>query len=276
MRMTFVGAGNMAGALIGGLLAHGHEPSAIEAVDPDAGQRERLSAHSGIRCHARFADAGGSDIIVLAVKPQILAAVARDLAPALAGRLVISIAAGIRASDLARWLGGHQRIVRAMPNTPALIGMGMTGLAALPGLPASDRAMAEEVLAAVGQCTWVEDETGLDAVTAVSGSGPAYVFYFMEQLAQAAEALGLDGSQARELTLATFRGAAELALRSPEPLATLRERVTSRGGTTAAALAVLDEGPLAEAVRRAVDAAARRSAELGDALGQADDGTPQG
>jgi len=272
MRITFVGAGNMASALIGGLLANGHQASAIQAVDPSPEQRERVAAQFGIACHAGFADATASDVVVLAVKPQAMADVARPLAGRVDGQLVISVAAGIRATDLSRWLGGHQRIVRTMPNTPALIGMGVTGLAAMAGLGESDRRAAQEILAAVGSFVWVEDEALLDAVTAVSGSGPAYVFYFMEQLELAGRAVGLSAQQARELTLATFRGAAELAIRSDESLSVLRERVTSKGGTTAAALAVLAEGPIADAIGRGVAAACRRSTELGDEFGQDPEG----
>jgi len=267
MKITFIGAGNMASALIGGLISNGHEATAIRAVDPSPGQRERVATQFGIACHENFADAADSDVVVLAVKPQAIASVVRPLAAQVDRQLVISVAAGIRATDLSRWLGGHRRIVRAMPNTPALIGMGVTGLAAMPGLDESDRQAAQEILAAVGGVVWVEEEALLDAVTAVSGSGPAYVFYFMEQLELAGRAVGLSPGQARELTLATFRGAAELASRSDEPLSVLRERVTSKGGTTAAALAVFGEGPIADAIGRGVAAACRRSAELGDEFG---------
>ncbi len=275
MRITFIGAGNMASALVGGLLANGHPANTIQAVDPSPEQRERVAARFGIACHARFADAADCDVVVLAVKPQAIADVVRPLAGQVDRQLVISVAAGIRATDLSRWLGGHQRIVRTMPNTPALIGMGVTGLAAMPGLAESDRQAAQEILAAVGRFVWVEDEALLDAVTAVSGSGPAYVFYFMEQLELAGRAVGLSVGQARELTLATFRGAAELAARSDEPLSVLRERVTSKGGTTAAALAVLGEGPIADGIARGVAAACRRSAELGDEFGS-DPASPSG
>jgi len=267
MRITFIGAGNMASALIGGLLANGHEAGSIQAIDPFEVQRQRVAAQFGIACHADLSEAADCDTYVLAVKPQNAAEVVRPLAARIEGRLLISVAAGIRATDLSRWLGGHRRIVRAMPNTPALIGMGVTGLAPLPGLAEGDRRTAQEIVAAVGEVVWVEDESLLDAVTAVSGSGPAYVFYFMEQLERAGRLVGLSEPQARALTLATFRGAAELALRSDEPLAVLRERVTSKGGTTAAALVVLGEGPVADAIERGVAAACRRSRELGDEFG---------
>lgn len=268
MRITFIGAGNMASALIGGLLANGHEPGALQAIDPSEAQRQRVAAQFGIACHADPSAAADCDAFVLAVKPQNAAEIVRPLAPRIDGRLLISVAAGIRAADLSRWLGGHRRIVRAMPNTPALIGMGVTGLAAMPGLAEADRQAAQAIVAAVGDVVWVDDESLLDAVTAVSGSGPAYVFYFMEQLERAGRLAGLSGQQARALTLATFRGAAELALRSDEPLAVLRERVTSKGGTTAAALAVLGEGPVTDSIERGVAAARRRSEELGDEFGK--------
>lgn len=267
MRITFIGAGNMASALIGGLLANGHEASRIQAIDPSEEQRRSVGARFGIACHADFADAADCDALVLAVKPQAAPGVVRPLAARIDGRLLISVAAGIRATDLSRWLGGHRRIVRAMPNTPALIGMGVTGMAAMPGLAQADRQAAQDILAAVGGVVWVGDEALLDAVTAVSGSGPAYVFFFMEQLESAGRAVGLSAEQARELTLATFRGAAELATRSDEALSVLRERVTSKGGTTAAALAVLGEGPVADGIERGVAAACRRSTELGDEFG---------
>jgi pyrroline-5-carboxylate reductase len=192
---------------------------------------------------------------------------ATALAPLLRDQLVISVAAGIRAADLSRWLGGHARIVRSMPNTPALVGEGVTGLAALPGLPQADRDTADTILRAVGQTVWVEHEGLLDAVTAVSGSGPAYVFYFMESMHRAALALGLDDDQARRLTLATFAGAARLAASSDEPPAVLRERVTSKGGTTAAALAVLGERGVQQDIVDALAAACRRSVEMGDEFG---------
>lgn len=268
-RITFIGAGNMASALIGGLIASGVEPATISAIDPSAEQRARVAERFGIACHAAPADAQAADVTVLAVKPQDIAAIVQPLAGRLADSLVVSVAAGIRASDLSRWLGGHQRIVRAMPNTAALAGMGMTGLAALPGLDADDRETAQAIMAAVGSCVWVDDEKQLDAVTAVSGSGPAYVFWLMEQLVAAARAQGLSPAQAEALVLGTFRGAAELALRADEPLSVLRERVTSKGGTTAAALAVLDAGPVAGEIARAVAAAAQRSQELGDEYGAA-------
>lgn len=271
MQIAFIGGGNMAAALVGGLLARGAAPASIRVVEPLAAQREVLHARFGVAAFERAgADAlAGADLVVLAVKPQQMREAVAPLQPLLRDALVVSVAAGIRASDLSRWLGGHRRVVRAMPNTPALIGMGVTGLAALPGTGQADRETAERALGAVGPTVWVDDESLLDAVTAVSGSGPAYVFLFMEAMQQAARALGLDARQARELVLNTFAGAAQLALRADEPPATLRERVTSRGGTTAAALAVMEAGDLRGLVERAIAAAHRRGVEMGDEFGSA-------
>ena len=270
MRIGFIGGGNMAAALVGGLLARGTPAGSIRVVEPVATQRDALRTRFGIET---FEQAGsdalaGIDLVVLAVKPQQMREAVAALAPLLGDALVVSVAAGIRARDLSRWLGGHRRIVRAMPNTPALIGMGVTGLAALPATSAADRETAERVLGAVGPTVWVDDEALLDAVTALSGSGPAYVFLFMEALQDAALALGLDTQQARALTLHTVAGAAQLALNSDEPPATLRERVTSRGGTTAAALAVLEAGGLRGLISQALEAAQRRSVEMGDEFGR--------
>ncbi len=270
MQIGFIGGGNMAAALIGGLLARGTPPASIRVVEPMAAQRESLRTRFGI---ATFEHAGpdalaGTELAVIAVKPQQMREAVEPLAQLLRDALVVSVAAGIRAGDLSRWLGGHSRIVRTMPNMPALIGMGVTALAALPGASAGDREIAEQVLGAVGPTVWVGDEAQLDAVTAVSGSGPAYVFLFMEAMQEAALALGLDPQQARTLTLHTVAGAAQLALRSDEPPATLRERVTSKGGTTAAALDVMEAGGLRALLARALAAAQRRSVEMGDEFGR--------
>jgi pyrroline-5-carboxylate reductase len=193
---------------------------------------------------------------------------AAALARRLDGQLVLSIAAGVRVADLSRWLGGHARIVRAMPNTPALVQAGIAGLYAPPAVNQDSRSQAEAVLRAVGGVVWVDDEQGLDAVTAVSGSGPAYVFYFIESLEAAGEALGLNAATARQLALQTFFGAAKLALESGEEPAVLRQRVTSKGGTTERGLATMEAESVKAAIGKAVEAAARRSAELGDELGR--------
>lgn len=268
MNITCIGGGNMANALIGGLLGRGFAPSAIRVVEPNGDTAAGLRSRYGIEVHAEpTAAALACDVLVLAVKPQQMRPVATAIAPHLSSQLVLSIAAGIRAPDLARWLGNYRRLVRAMPNTPALVQAGIAGLYALPEVSEGERAQAQQVLEAVGQVVWVEEEREMDVITAVSGSGPAYVFYFMEALEEAAVAQGLSASQARRLSLATFAGAARLAGESSEDVATLRARVTSKGGTTERALHVLEAANLKGIIADAVDAAVVRSRELGDALG---------
>jgi pyrroline-5-carboxylate reductase len=270
MKIAFIGGGNMAAAIIGGLIKHGVAPSDLYAIDPNSDARQRNEQQFGIRTGAT-ADAtlAPFDAVVLAVKPQILKDVAQGLAPHLgAKQVVISIVAGIRTSDLSRWLNGHQRIVRVMPNTPALIGMGVAGLAATGSVDAADRDLAGQVLGAVGQTVWFDDEAKIDAVTAISGSGPAYVFYFIEALQEAARQLGMDEAQGRALAVATFTGAAQLAAQSDEPPGVLRERVTSKGGTTAAALASFDASGIKDAIVRGVLAADARAKEMGDEFGK--------
>lgn len=272
MRMLFIGGGNMAAALIGGLISRGTAATDIMVVDPSDAQRESLESRFGVTTLAAATPELVSQcaLIVLAVKPQQMRDAVAAIAASTSGQLVISVAAGIRAFDLSRWLGGHRRIVRAMPNTPALIGLGMTGLAAPPDLASGDRALAERILGTVGSTVWVDDESRLDAVTAISGSGPAYVFLFIEALESAATKLGLNAEQARALAIGTVSGAAQLAAQSSEPPATLRERVTSRGGTTAAALAEFESAGLRDLVAKATRAAERRSIELGDEFGSID------
>lgn len=271
MKITFIGGGNMATALIGGLLAKGFAAADVFVVDVSADSRSRLEQSFALRT-AESIDAAAlaCDVLVLAVKPQQARAVASALAPLLERQLVVSIAAGIRIPDLSRWLGGHARIVRAMPNTPALIGAGITGLYAPPAVLQPERDSAERVLAAVGQTLWVSDEAQIDGVTAISGSGPAYVFLLIEAMQQAAAELGFSADEARLLSVATAQGAAQLAAQSPEPASVLRERVTSKGGTTAAALAVMAERGVREAIAAGALAAAARSRELGVQLGQDD------
>ncbi len=269
MLVSFIGGGNMATALIGGLLKQGWTAGDLRVVEIDAGARERLTRNLKVQACADLAEGvAGADCVVLAVKPQQMREVARALGPLLGNALVVSIAAGIRASDLSRWLGGHTRIVRAMPNTPALVLAGVTGLYAFPGIAASDRERVEKILAVAGTTLWVETEERMDAVTAVSGSGPAYVFYFIEALQDAATELGFDPDAARGLALQTFAGAVKLASESAENPATLRARVTSKGSTTERALAELEKGRVREIIARAVKAAAERSRELGDELGR--------
>lgn len=274
LTLAFIGAGNMATALISGLLADGVSAEHITASDTDAAQREALAARTGIRVTADNAAACRSaDVIVLAVKPQALKAVARDLAPALPNPapLVISIAAGIRHTDLSRWLTAANRapapLIRCMPNTPAMIQTGATALFAGQDVSTAQRNIAESILRAVGLTLWVEDEALLDAVTALSGSGPAYVFLVMEAMEAAATRLGLDARQARLLTLQTVLGAARMAIEAEDPPATLRSRVTSPGGTTEQALRVFEEGDLAALFHQAMQAAQQRSVELSRLLG---------
>ena len=269
MKIAFIGGGNMAAALIGGLIKRGVAPLDLYAIDVSEEARARTAQQFGVKTGAA-ADAAlaGYDAIVLAVKPQVLKSVSEALAPHLSTQLVISIAAGIRAADLSRWLGGYARIVRTMPNTPALVGMGVTGLAALAGVDEAGRSLASQVLGAVGETVWFDDESKIDAVTAISGSGPAYVFYFIEAMQEAARQLGMDEAQGRALAVATFTGAAQLAAQSGEPASVLRERVTSKGGTTAAALASFDAQGVKDAIVRGVLAADARAKEMGDELGK--------
>ena len=267
-KVSFIGGGNMAAAIIGGLIASGTEPTDIEVVEINADARAMLAGRFGVVTHTDLSQARLHPLVVLAVKPQSLPEVAAALAPRLAGRLAVSIAAGVRVADLGRWLAGHTQIVRAMPNTPALVQAGITGLFAPPAVNQEARSQAEAVLRAVGGVVWVEDESQLDAVTAVSGSGPAYVFYFIESLEAAAVAQGLSPLVARQLALQTFFGAAKLALESPEEPGVLRQRVTSKGGTTERGIAALEAAAVKRAIAQAVADASLRSAELGDELGR--------
>ncbi|MES3022291.1 MAG: pyrroline-5-carboxylate reductase [Pseudomonadota bacterium] len=270
MRISFIGGGNMASALIAGLAGKLTDGANIHVVDPNAEALARLQAGFGVGVASQI-DAGlaDSDVIVLAVKPQQMREVAAALLPHLgqAQPLLLSIAAGIRSADLARWLGGYGAIVRSMPNTPALIGRGITGMVASAGVSAAQKESADAIMKAVGATVWLADESLIDPVTAVSGSGPAYVFYFLEAMQQAAVELGLTAQQGRELALATFTGAAELAAASDEPLELLRARVTSKGGTTYAAITRMEQDGVGPAIVAAVKAAAARGRELGDELG---------
>ncbi len=268
MRITFLGGGNMASAMIGGLLQQHYSAAAIQVIELNAEAREQLTERFGVRCTDHIDTAArATDVWVLAVKPQQMKEAIAPLAGTLSHELVISIAAGLRLEALQRWLGGHSLLVRCMPNTPALIGKGMTGLVATPSVDRELRHEAERILSAAGQTEWVQDESLIDAVTAISGSGPAYVFYFIESLMDAGIQLGLDKEQSRRLALATFTGAAELAATSSEDPATLRARVTSKGGTTEAALRCMDEALVREIILRAATAARDRGQELGDVLG---------
>jgi pyrroline-5-carboxylate reductase len=274
--ITFIGGGNMGRALISGLLANGFEPNQISVVESNAITALKLHEDYGVQGIGALEqiafDFSKNNVVVMAIKPQDFNVVAKGLASKLKhasapGPLILSIAAGIRLKDMSRWLD-HTRCVRAMPNTPALIGKGITGLFADIAVGQSDRALAETICNAVGQSVWVSEEKLMDAVTAVSGSGPAYVFAFIEAMQSAGEKLGLDEKTARKLAYATLEGATELAHNSDEHAGVLRERVTSKGGTTAAALDVMKQHGWHEILEKAIDAASQRGKTMGDELGQ--------
>lgn len=267
-RIAFIGGGNMASAIIGGLIQRGLPAANIGVVEPVAEARARLQQQFGVAAEAGAGAAlAGAGLVVWAVKPQTFKDAAAQARAHVRDALHLSVAAGIRSDSIAQWLG-TERIVRAMPNTPALVGRGMTGLYARDAVSAPDRARVEQVIATTGESLWVDAERQLDAVTALSGSGPAYVFYFLEAMVQAGGEMGLAADQARRLAIATFAGASELARASSEPLQVLRERVTSKGGTTHAALTSMEgDGVKAEFVR-ALHAACRRAEELGDEFGK--------
>jgi pyrroline-5-carboxylate reductase len=265
--IAFIGGGNMASAVIGGLVASGCSGASILVVEPSEGQRERLrSAHGVNAIAAADASLAQAALVVWAVKPQLFKQAAAPCGRYIAGALQLSVMAGIR-SDAVAHAAGTERVVRAMPNTPALIGQGIAGLYARSAVTAADRAQVEQVLAPTGRTLWVAREADLDAVTALSGSGPAYVFYFVEAMIEAAVAMGLSAEQGRELALAAFAGATELARRSSEAPELLRERVTSKGGTTHAAIKALESAGVKAAFLEALMAAQRRAKELGDEFG---------
>jgi len=269
MKITFIGGGNMAVALVSGLYREGFPAAAIQVVEPSTQARDALTERFGVRCTAAV-DAAAIDchVLVLAVKPQQMREAVAPLVGKLNAQLVVSIAAGLRLADLSRWLGGHPHVVRTMPNTPALIGAGITGLCAAPGVNQDGRDNAENLLRAVGSTFWVHDEAQMDAVTAISGSGPGYVFYFLEAMERAALGLGFDADTARRISVETFVGAAKLAAQSSDSLSTLRQRVTSKGGTTEAALLAFDANAVAAAIEKGIRAADTRGRELGDLLGK--------
>jgi pyrroline-5-carboxylate reductase len=268
MKISFIGGGNMARALITGLKQNSFNPQDINVVEPDAEKRAQLKAEFGINVSEQLPSVSESDVIVLAVKPQQLRDLSIFLGSLLHKQLIISIAAGIRSQDLARWLGGYQSIIRVMPNTPAQIQAGISALYAMPEVNAKQHQQAELILSAVGKILWLDDEVKMDAVTAISGSGPAYVFYFIEAMQQAAQELGLSAEDARNLSLQTFIGASQLALQSDEKPATLRSQVTSKGGTTEQAIFTLEAASVKSAIIKAAKAAAQKSADLGDLLGK--------
>ena len=267
--IAFIGGGNMASAIIGGLLRQGMAAGHIDVVEPVQAARTALLEQHGVHAQAQAgAQLQRAGLVVWAVKPQMFREAALQVAPHTRQALHLSVAAGIRSSSIAHWLESN-RVVRAMPHTPALIGQGMTALYARPGVHAAERQRVEQVLAATGELLWVEEEAQLDAVTALSGSGPAYVFYFLEAMVQAGVDMGLPRAQAHQLAVATFAGSSELARRSHEPPAVLRERVTSKGGTTYAALQSLEQNGVQQHFMRALQAARQRAHELGDEFGGA-------
>jgi pyrroline-5-carboxylate reductase len=273
LRITLIGGGNMARGLIGGLIARGADATLITVAEPDETSRHSLVQAFGVCVTAdNNVAVAHADVVVLAVKPQLMGAVARALASTLQqGKpLVISVAAGIRASNLAAWIGAGVPLVRAMPNRPALIGAGATGLFAAAGTTPAMRQLTEAVLATTGLCVWVNRETDIDLVTALSGSGPAYFFRLAELMAEAAIGQGLDADTARRLAAQTLAGAGQLVAAEAQPdLARMRAEVTSKGGTTEAALAMFATLGLAQIVAAAQEAAARRSRELAEQFGTA-------
>jgi pyrroline-5-carboxylate reductase len=267
-KIAFIGAGNMARSLVGGLLRHGYQAASIVAADPDASQRSSMAALGVATSDSNERAVDGAASVVLAVKPQVLRSVVQNLQSALRpNQLLISIAAGVPSTAISKWCPGGMGIVRCMPNTPALYGAGVTALFANERVTPLQRAAAESILAAVGDVIWVGDETAIDAVTAVSGSGPAYFFYLMEAMIEAGVALGLDEATARTLTLKTAYGAAVMANESELEPGALRRNVTSPGGTTERAISVLDDGQWKALIDKALRAAARRSVELANEFG---------
>ncbi|WP_310567591.1 pyrroline-5-carboxylate reductase [Hydrogenophaga sp.] len=267
--ITFIGGGNMASAIIGGLVRQGHAASHLQVVEPWDEQRAKLAQQfPGMTIvSAASADLQPSDLVVWAVKPQTFKDAAAAASPFVAGALHLSVAAGITSESIAAWLG-TERIVRAMPNTPALVGLGMTGLMARAAVSADNKALVEQVVRTTGELVWVKVEADLDAVTALSGSGPAYVFYFLEAMRDAGARMGLEPEVAQQLAIGTFLGAATLAQRSSDPLQTLRERVTSKGGTTYAAITSMEASDMKALFEKALVAAQTRAAELGQEFGK--------
>lgn len=268
-RIAFIGAGNMAASLIGGMRAKGLDAAHIRASDPGADTRARVSAEHGIEVFADNAEAiEGADVVVLAVKPQAMKAVCEAIRPSLKPhQLVVSIAAGITCASMKNWLGA-QPIVRCMPNTPALLRQGVSGLYATAEVDAEQRQQAQELLSAVGLALWLDEEQQLDAVTAVSGSGPAYFFLLIEAMTAAGVKLGLPADIAAQLTVQTALGAAHMAVASDVDAAELRRRVTSPTGTTEAAIKSFQANGFEALVEKALGAAAQRSAEMAEQLGR--------
>ena len=267
MNIAFIGGGNMASAIIGGLIKRGLAASQIQVVEPFDEQRARLKQQYGLQAQAAPGAAlASATIVVWAVKPQTFKDAALDTRFHTKKALHLSVAAGIRSDSIAHWLG-CERIVRSMPNTPALIGRGMTALYARAAVTRFDKLAVESVIKTTGEFVWLDDEAQLDAVTALSGSGPAYVFYFIEAMIEAGVAMGLSREQARKLAVGTFVGSAALAKASDEPPEILRARVTSKGGTTYAALTSMEQDNVKTLFMRAMHAARQRARELGDEFG---------
>lgn len=266
-RIAFIGGGNMAQAMIGGLLRQGSAAQQIDVVEPFAATRDTLVAAYGVHTHAAAGEfLRDAQLVIWAVKPQIFKDAALPVQPLTCNALHLSVAAGIRSDSLAQWLA-TERIVRCMPNTPALIGKGISGLFARSAVGPAERELTEQVMSGTGECVWLDTESQLDAVTALSGSGPAYVFYFLEAMTAAGVEMGLAEAQAYRLAVSTFVGASALAQASSEPASVLRERVTSKGGTTYAAITSMDASHMKTSFTEALLAAQRRAKELGDQLG---------
>jgi pyrroline-5-carboxylate reductase len=268
LKLAFIGGGNMAQALITGLKNQRFAMCDITVIELEANKRKALEHAFGINTSDDITQALSCDVIILAIKPQQLPNLAKTLGLLLKNQLIISIAAGIRLADLSRWLGNYQTIVRCMPNTPAQIQAGITGLYAMPSVSKTQIALADQILSAAGTTLWLDSEEKLDAVTAISGSGPAYVFYLIEALQAAAIELGLNEAQAKQLSVATFKGASLLADASSTPIATLREQVTSKGGTTEQGLLSLQSSQVKQAIILAAQKACERANTLGDELGK--------
>jgi pyrroline-5-carboxylate reductase len=270
-RLAFIGGGNMASAILGGLMRQGLAPTQVTVIEPFAETAAKLKTDFGVDVHAAATSASAAlaqvDLVVWAVKPQVFKEAALPVSPFTQQALHLSVAAGIRSDSIARWLQ-TDRVVRSMPNTPALVGQGITGLFARAGVSDADRNLIEQVLKSTGETLWVKQESDLDTVTALSGSGPAYVFYFLEAMTEAGVKMGLPQAQAYHLAKATFGGATHLARQSAESPDVLRQRVTSKGGTTYAALTSMADDHVKEAFIKAMLAAQKRAGELGDEFGK--------
>jgi pyrroline-5-carboxylate reductase len=269
LHFAFIGGGNMASAIIGGLLKEGIQSHQIDVVEPFAETADKLKHQWNILALPAASDRlTKATLVIWAVKPQVFSEAAAPVKPFTGNALHLSVAAGIRTNSIASWLGSD-RIVRCMPNTPALVGKGMTALYARPQVSEAEKSLVEQVIRSTGEFLWVEAEKQLDAVTALSGSGPAYVFYFLEAMTQAGIGMGLSEAQAYRLAVATFAGASELARASDEPAQVLRQRVTSKGGTTYAAITAMENAGIKAAFIAAMQAAEQRAGELGDEFGKA-------